>query len=319
MMRMSTEYSSYVSSVHSVASVHSGASVVSSGASVVSSGSVSVSRTNTKNYRIRKNSPNLLPLPSRSINKLYYTTTTDVLTDDSTDVSTDLTTQGKSSINKNQTLENTLGGLSNLLGDPNTPVNNDTQLKIEQIIFDYFSNYLSNRADTKVLNIDTELLSGKWKKFIIDNFDKFDEHLKVAIHTDDSFDKLKTELWGKIDEALKLRELEEEKNKNKKVKNKRHELVDPLAQEKMLFILRSVSLQTIRGLSFSNYMRFLSYQKSKIDKNYIYTDFCVSLGRDITGSYYAEGYDNYIKDKKRIQGNDYHISFTNYLLILNDV
>lgn len=67
--KMSTEYSFSASSVALVPSL------VSSVGSIVSVSS----RTNTKNYRIRNNFPNLLPLPSRSINKLYYTTTTEVL------------------------------------------------------------------------------------------------------------------------------------------------------------------------------------------------------------------------------------------------
>lgn len=54
-----------------------------------------------------------------------------------------------------------MGNLSDLLTDPNTPVNNDTQFKIEQTIFNNFGDYLSNRADNKVLNIDMELLTGK--------------------------------------------------------------------------------------------------------------------------------------------------------------
>lgn len=90
----------------------------------------------------------------------------------------------------------------------------------------------------------------------------------------------------------------------KRKKPKRSDLVYPLVREKTLFIVRSVRPEDIKGLTFSNYMRFLSYQKSKRDKNSLFTDFCIAIGRDITASYYSTNYYKY-KNSQKIDGKDF--------------
>ena len=72
--------------------------------------------------------------------------------------------------------KSTLNNFNYMLSHDNIIINQDTQRKIEEFVFNQFKNYILNKPTTMLLSVNLELLNPTLKKIILEAMSIFDNY-----------------------------------------------------------------------------------------------------------------------------------------------
>ena len=167
-----------------------------------------------------------------------------------------------------------LSGLQSFLQQDSSFINNDTQIELEKFVFNQFKTWDMNKPDTKVININLDILTPKFKDIIIkahENSKKYMSNLKKT------YQVLATEYSQDLSE----------------------ESIDVLISN----LLNSVKSKEIIAILLSYYLRIVSF-KDIDDDNFSHLGrIVINLGRQVSVVFYRELYFEYkstVEDTKNL-------------------